>query len=287
MRADAVIRLLALAAAACHPPTALSGAERARARAFLAPINGGAGPGVHLRSSPWIGAADDIDGDGRADCWVSYTDDELGVNLMVWPGCDGRADAPGAAFRDPRIGMAALAVPARLATPTWLHWLARRLRADGSINCVGDSIAACAPPGPEWRWVIAAGSRERVALGWRGTVAADWQPVGHRTVAGVLIMPAAAEILLDADFDRGAGPFPCGGLDISLDDGGILASDPGTRRWKWLFRGLPDRGGFVARSITCVAGVVVATARAPDALVVVDPVTGRWWFLADDRRDLR
>jgi hypothetical protein len=313
-RAESLVAAIAIVAmvAACSGATArrrglapqrsseLSPAERARARTFLAPIGRPEGPGWRLRTSRWTGAFDDVDEDGRADCWVTYTDDTMGLNLLVWPSCEGDASRPAGTFRSPIIGMAALAVPPALATPSWVMWLARRLRGDCSIRCVGASIPGCEPPGPEWRWVLAAGRRERVDPGVRGVVAGDWQSTARGVLAGALIVPArtadawlralphglpsdpAAWILLDAGLDRGADPVRCGGFEISVEQGGILATDRRAARWRWLFRGLPDYGGFVARrSIKCIDGLVVAQRlQWPGDLVVADPVTGAWLLVS-------
>jgi hypothetical protein len=308
MRAPLQLAVLVLAgvAASCRArppaqrraPAPLSAGEIARAQKFLEPIRRPEGPDGHLRTSKWTGEFADVDGDRRADCWVHYTDDTLGLNLLVWPACQGDREKPAGTFRYPRVGMAALAIPAALSAPPWLVWLAQRLRGNSAITCLGNAVADCDAPGPEWRWVLEANHRERVEPGLRGTVTPDWQTTPRGALAGALIIPtslaatwsstretiaatpARAWILLDADFDRDPPRFACAGLQIVVEEGGIFAIDE-RQRWTWLFRGLPDYGGFVAgKSTSCVDGLVVAQSQTRSDFVVVDATSGAWLFLS-------
>jgi hypothetical protein len=234
---------------------------------------------------------DDIDGDGLADCWRVHHD-ELASTLTVWRSCRGEA----ATFEIGHTGTSLLVIPRELATPTWLFWIARRLAGHDDVACAGFAIAGCDRPGPEWDWILASAERRRAHPGWHGAVAPRWSTGGPVTKPGALIVahvpagwmnshregvqpdPEGARIIVEAGAPPAAGPITCAGLEIRSGRRGLTANDA-RGRWTWLFRGLPDRGGFAVTKLACVDDVVLASTGGDFASVAaIDPKTGGWLY---------
>src|SRR5262245_3560663 len=261
-------------------PGGLSAADDVRAALFLA-----SQPGASRRCSDdalvtsrlaacTLDEHADIDGDGRADCWRGRHD-WLASPPTVWPGCRGNPPV----FEIDPAGTSLLGIPRELATPTWLAWIARRIAGRGSVACAGATIAGCDGPGPEWDWLLASADRRRAEPGWHGTVAPRWSSGDPVTAPGALIVPhvpagwmaryrgaeeapppdapEGARIVVEAGDPPSAGPIQCAGLEIRSGRRGITANAAG--RWTWLFRGLPDYGGFHATKLVCADGIVIAS----------------------------
>ena len=293
------------------PPDAghLGSAEQARAARFLAGQDGSMRPCsddalvVPRTAACRIDEHGDIDGDGRADCWrVRHGNpDPRGPGdttseLTVWAGCRG----DGASFEVAHSGTSLFTIPHELAAPTWLGWIARRLVGPDAVACADGTVAGCAAAGPEWDWLIASADRRRAQPGWYGAVAPRWIAGEPVTTPGGLIVPyvpagwmaryrgaeegpppeapAGPRIVVEAGVPP-AVPVPCAGLEIRSGRRGIIGFDAARQRWTWLFRGLPDYGGFATAKLACIDDVVIATTGGSFAYVVaIDPRTGGWLF---------
>ena len=244
----------------------------------------------------------DVDGDGRADCWrVRHGNSDPRApgdttsQLTVWPGCRG----DGASFEVEHTGTSLFVIPGELSTPAWLGWIARRLVGPDAVACFGGTVAGCAQAGPEWDWLLASADRRRAQPGWHGTVAPRWIAGEAVTAPGALIVPhvpagwmaryrgaeegppadapAGARIVVEAGAPP-ALPIRCAGLEIRSGRRGITGFDA-RERWTWLFRGLPDYGGFATAKLACIDDIVIATTGGSFARVVaIDPRTGGWLF---------